>query len=244
MAHEHGCGDQHSCGSGTPVTAQDKFITDVFEENDGPGVLPEPMVYGNDKVAITKHKLEEMQVYNCMYKICVDYAIRNVSDKTIATIVFEAKFYNEKGKEMDTVLHKEIEFQPGVSRGIIIPSKNVIIPGVVKSYEVRIIKMTTTETEKVQLRNQDMKIDPVTGGAELRGMVKNISAAKTDAVLLITFGNFKKEVIGEKVIIIRDIEPEQMKKFQFTYKPYGGEMVDSFGVVIVSDIAEMVEEAK
>lgn len=240
----HKCQSPYGCGNITTVTENDQLVTDVVKEDNEPGEMPEPMVFGNDKVAIIKHSLLEIQIYNCMYKISVDFAIKNVSDKTIATLVFEAKFYNKNGKLMDTIVHRENDFGPGMNRGIDIPSNAVVIPGIVKSYEVRIIKITTTETEKVQLRNQDMKVDPMTGEAELKGIVKNISDARTDAVLLLTFSNFKKEVIGDKVIIIRDIEPRQMKKFNFKYKPYGGEMVDGVNAFIVCDIAEMVEETK
>jgi hypothetical protein len=104
--------------------------------------------------------------------------------------------------------------------------------------------MTTTETEKVQIRNQDMKVNQVTGEADFKGMVKNISDAKTDAVLLLTFLDYRKELIGDKVVIIRDIEPGQLKKFNFKYKPHDGKIVDSINFTISSDIAEMTEESK
>jgi hypothetical protein len=240
----HKCQSPYGCGNISTVTENDQLVTDVVKEDNELGEMPEPMVFGNDKVAITKHALLEIQIYNCMYKISVDFAIKNVSDKTVATLVFEARFYNKNGKLMDTIVHRENDFRPGMNRGIDIPSNAVVIPGIVKSYEVRIIKMTTTETEKVQLRNQDMKIDPMTGEAELKGIVKNISDAKTDAVLMLTFSNFKKEVIGDKVIFIRDIDPGQMKRFYLKYKPYGGEMVDGVNAFIASDIAEMAEETK
>lgn len=237
----HKCQSPYGCGNISTVTENDQLVTDVIKDDGERGEMPEPMVFGNDMVAIIKHSLSEIQIYNVMYKISADFAIRNVSDKTIATLVFEARFYNENGKLMDTIIHRENDFRPGANRGIDIPSNAVVIPGVVKSYEVRIVKMTTTETEKVQLCNQDMKVDPMTGEAELKGIVKNISDARTDVVMVLTFSNFKKEIIGDKVIIIRDIDPGQMKKFNFKYKPYGGEMVDGVNAFIASDIAEMAE---
>ena len=240
MAHK--CQNPYGgCGSWTTVTENDQLVNEVVKEDNDPGEMPEPMVFGNDKVSIIKHSLLEIQIYNCMSKISVDFAIKNISDRTIATLVFEARFYSKNGKLLDTIVHRESDFGPGVNRGIDIPSNAVVIPGIVKSYEVRIIKMTTTETEKVQMRNQDMKLDPVTGGAAFRGMVKNISDAKTDAVVVLTFSNYKKEFIGDKVVIIRDIEPGKMKKFEFMYQPCGGEMVDGINVTISSDIAEVTE---
>jgi hypothetical protein len=240
----HKCQSPYGCGNISTVTENDQLVTDVVTMDDGPGEMPEPMVFGNDKVAIIKHSLLEIQIYNCMYKVSVDFAIKNISDKTIATLIFEARFYNKNGKLMDTIVHREQDFRPGMNRGIDIPSNAVVIPGIVKSYEVRIVRMTTTETEKVQFRNQDMKVDPMTGEAELKGIVKNISDARTDVVMVLTFSNFKKEAIGDKVILIRNIDPGQMKKFYLKYKAHGGEMVDGVNAFLASDIAEMAEETK
>lgn len=240
----HKCQSPYGCGNLTTVNDLEAVAPAApLAETEGPVVLPEPMVYGNDKVAVTKHRLEEIQIYVCMYKISVDFAIKNISEETIASLVFEAKFYDEKGKVLDTILHKEIDFRPGVSRGIILPTNAVITPGVVKSYTVGIVSMTTTETEKVQLRHQALSVD-ASGEAEMKISVKNISAAKTDAAVLVTFATHNDAFIGDKVLVLRDIEPDTIRKFSFKYKPHSGLNIDKFTIRIVSDLSEMIEEVK
>jgi hypothetical protein len=238
MSHE--CTDNpYGCGKLSQVTApnQDQPIA----ETKGTIVIPKPTVTGNDKIAITKHNLAEIQVYICVYKVSVEFAIKNISDVTISTLVFEATFYDETGKALETATEKELDLRPGVSRGISIPSQT-ITPGTIKSYNVGIVKMTTTNTEKVQLRSQDLKVS-ATGEAEVSGRVKNISSVKTDAAMVVSFGNHKKESIGDKVLIIRDIEPDKIKPFSLRFKPHEGD-VDSFSIKIISDISEMIEETK
>ena len=237
----HKCQSPYGCGNLT--TVNDLATAAPVEEAERAVILPEPMVYGNDKVAIIKHALKEIQIYNCVYKISIDFAVRNVSDQTIASLVFEAKFYDEKGKVLDTILRKEVDFRPGVSMGIIIDTNAVITPGIVKSYTVGIVSMTTTETEKVQLRHQALSVD-ATGEAELRGSVKNISAAATDAAVLVTFATHNDAFIGDKVLLLRNIESDQLKKFSFKYKPHSGLSIDKYTIRIVSDLSEMIEEVK
>jgi hypothetical protein len=238
----HNCtNNPYCCGNIAPVgsTIPEKHV----EEAEGTGIVPEPTVTGNDKIAITKHQLLEIQVYVCLYKVSVEFAVKNISDVTISTLVFEATFYDKTGKELETETHRELDLRPGVNRGIVITS-HTTTPGTVKSYNVRISKMTTTDTEKVQLRQQNLKVDDATGEAEISGTVKNISNVKTGAAMLVTFGNHKKETIGDKVLIIRDIEPDKLKKFSLKYQPVAGEDVDNFSIRLVSNIAEMPEEAK
>ncbi|MDD3678167.1 MAG: FxLYD domain-containing protein [Dehalococcoidales bacterium] len=244
--YDSGCGCSDAISGGhkiKKVTFEKDVPENNIEETDGPVILPEPMVYGNDKISIIKHKLEEMQVYNVIYKISVDFAIKNISDQTIATLVFEIKFYDEKGKVIDTVLHKETAFRPGTSRGICVPTNETVTPGIIKSYEARITRMTTTETEKVQLRSQTLN-DLPTGETELSGSLKNISASKTDAALLVTFATHLDEFIGDKVLIVRNIEPDQVKNFSLKYTPHSNAAIEKYTIRIVSDLSEMIEEIK
>ena len=237
----HKCKSPYGCGNLT--TVNDLAPAAPVAETVDPAFLPEPMVYGNDKVEIVKHRLEELQIYVCMYKISIDFAIKNISEETIASLVFEAKFYDENGKVLDTILHKEVDFRPGVSRGIVLPTNEVITPGVVKSYTVGIISMTTTETEKVQLRHQALRVGE-SGEAELDISVKNISATKTDAAVLVTFSMHDDAFIGDKVLILRDIGPEEIRRFSFKYKPHSDAIIDKYTIRIVSDLSEMIEEVK
>jgi hypothetical protein len=245
MTHEHECTDNpYGCGKLTQIT--EPPVTNrsgkPVEESDTPAAIPKPSVTGNDKVAITKHQLAEIQVYIGMYKVSVEFAIKNISDVTISTLVFEATFYDETGKALETVTQRELDLRPGVSRGVFINS-HTITPNTIKSYNVRIVRMTTTETEKVQLRKQDLEIE-ATGEATVKGLVKNISGVKTDAALIVTFNNKNKEAIGEKVLILRDIDPNTLKQFNLKFKPPAGAIIDGDSIKIISDIAELNEESK
>ncbi len=242
MTHEHDCAENpYGCGKLTQITEPptSTWTNKPVEEQ---ATIPMPIVTGNDKVSIIKHQLSEMQVYNDMYKVSVEFSIKNISDITISTLVFEATFYDETGRALETVTQKELDLRPGVSRGVFINS-HTITPTTIKSYNVRIARMTTTETEKVQLRKQELEIE-ATGEATLKGLVKNISGVKTDAALIATFNNKNKEAVGEKVLILRDIEPNTLKQFNLKFKPPAGAIIDGYSIKIISDIAELNEESK
>ena len=165
----------------------------------------------------------------------VELAIRNVSQATIATAVFEAVFYDKEGNIVDTVKHGEIELKPDTSRAIYIafPKHGY---DKVKSYNVRIIRTTTADVEKVQFRRQEVRTTE-TGEEEVRGTVKNISEVKTDAAIVATFYDYKEEKIGTKVLILRDIEPHTVRKFEFKFKPQEGDRIRRCS----SAIGEIVE---
>jgi hypothetical protein len=158
----------------------------------------------------------------------VELAIRNVSDSTIATAVFEAVFYDQEGNILDTVKHREIDLKPDTSRAIHITSSINEIDKV-KSYGVRIIRTTTADVEKVQLRRHEMRTTEA-GEEEISGTVKNISEVKTDAALVATFYDPKKENIGTKVLVLRDIEPNTIRQFDFKFKPQEGDIVRSYSL--------------
>jgi hypothetical protein len=162
-------------------------------------------------------------------------AIRNVSNKTFATIIFEAIFFDSVGNIMSKTRHREYELKPDISRGIhIVPDKSE--SDMFKSYKVSIIKALTTDIEKVQLRRHEIR--SIEGGEEVRGSVKNLSDVKTDAVLVATFKDLTGEKIGTQVIILRDIEPHSAKNFEFTFNPPMGEKVKEY----VLNIGELIGE--
>lgn len=215
---------------------EDKSSLEEKPAEEAPKV-PEPIVTGNSKVAIVKHELLDMQVYDTIFQTGVDFAIKNISDATIATLIFEAIFYDKHGNELDTQNQRELDIKPGVSRGIVIKSK-VMESDKLKSYNVRIVKTTTTEIEKVQIRRKDLNIN-VDGGLEFNGTLKNISDIETDAAVVATFVNHKKETIGDKVVLTRNLEPGKIKKFSFKFKPQEGDTVDTFNIKIVSNVEEI-----
>jgi hypothetical protein len=230
---------QHQCVSceRTAQVAEEKPAEEIME---APKTAPEATVTGNEKIAIVKHQLIDIQVYNTIYQTGVELAIKNVSNSTIATLIFEATFYDKNGNILDSGRHRELDLRPGVTRGIGIKSK-IIEHDRLKSYQVKIVKMTTTDTEKVQLRRQDLKFG-VSGEAEFSGTAKNISDVKTDAAVIATFYNHQKETVGDKVLLLKNLEPGKIRTVNFRFQPQEGDIADSCNIKIVSDIAEMTEE--
>jgi hypothetical protein len=197
-------------------------------------LTPEPVATGNERIAILKHSLIEASADD-RQQTGVELAIRNVSDSTIAAAIFEAIFYDIEGNIVDTVKHREIDLRPETSRGVLI---NTSIPESykVKSYSVKITRMTTTDVEKVQLRRHEIRTNEA-GEEEVRGVVKNISDVKTDAALVANFYDPKKENIGTRVIILRGIEPDTIRQFHFIFKPQAGDIVRTYTL----NIGEIVE---
>jgi hypothetical protein len=196
---------------------------------------PEPEVTGNDKIKILKHGL-----YSGLEDVRggsfsgINMAIRNVSEKTMATLIFKAEFYDIEGNMLDTVQHKEFELRPNTGRSITIKMDKKE-SSKLKSYIVNIARMTTVDLEKIQLRRHEIKT--VENGEEVTGIVKNISETKTDTALVATFLDANKENIGIRVVILRDIEPNTTREFHCKFKPIQGDQVRSYTL----DIGELVD---
>jgi len=219
----------------TPTEAALSKEQAVEEAKESPKT-PAPTATGNEKIKILKHSLSETDMARYdeytsgeEYPVSVELAIRNVSDSTIATTVFEAVFYDEEGNIVDTVKHREIYLKPNTSRGIRITSSESE-HGKVKSYDVRVVRTTTADVEKVQLRRHEIRTTET--GEEVRGIVKNISEVKTDAALVVTFYDPKKENIGTKVLVLRDIEPNTIRQFDFKFKPQEGDRVRTYSLAV------------
>lgn len=205
----------------------EKPVTEVKEAPKA----PKPTATGNEKISILKHGIYiKAKERGEVEKAGVELTIRNVSDSTIGTAVFEAVFYDIEGNTLDTVEHKTTELRPNTSRAIRINS-TILEYGKIKSYDVRIVRTTTTDVEKVQLRRHERR-KTETGEEEISGTVKNISGVKTDAALVANFYNPAKENIGTKVIILRDIEPNNIRQFALKYKPQEGDRVLKYDLTI------------
>jgi len=218
----------------TPTEAALSKEQAVEEAKESPKT-PAPTATGNEKIKILKHSLPETDMSRDEeytsgeeYPISVELAIRNVSDSTIATTVFEAVFYDEEGNIVDTVKHREICLQPNTSRAIRISSSETEYDKV-KSYDVRVVRTTTADVEKVQLRRHEIRTTE-TGEEEIRGIVKNISEVKTDTAVVVTFYDPKKENIGTKVLVLRDIEPNTIRQFDLKFKPQEGDRVGTYSL--------------
>ncbi|MFC1875485.1 hypothetical protein ACFLY3_05010 [Chloroflexota bacterium] len=199
--------------------------------------VPEAKAIGNERITILKHNLSATSIdeRGGIHPASVELAIRNVSDSSFATVLFEAVFYDIEGNVLDTVKHSEIDLKPSFSRAVNINSLTPYHDNI-KSYAIRITRTTTAEVEKVQLRRHEIRTTD-TGEEEVRGIVKNISSVKTDVALIATFLDFKKENISIRVVILRDIEPNNTKQFHFLFKPMEGDRVGTYTL----DIGDIVE---
>lgn len=202
-------------------------------------LAPKPTVTGNSRIAILNHSIMPgIEGYRGQPG-GVTLSIRNVSDVTIATLIFEAVLYDIEGNILDTVRHRETELRPATSRSIIIPCPSDHV-SVLRSYDIRLCRAITADEEKVQLRTSSIQTT-VTGTEEVRGVVKNISSVKTDTAIIATFYNSRKEDVGTKVLILRDIEPGNIRQFRFLFKPQEGDMVRScsfkIGEILESNIS-------
>ena len=196
---------------------------------------PESKATGNEKIMILKHCIITQEDDDNGQTSGADIAIRNVSDTAIATVVFEAVFYDIEGNILDTIKHSEIDLKPNSSRAIAINCNKQEVYQL-KSYDIKITRMRTADDEKIQLRRHEIKTTD-TGEEEVRGIAKNISNVKTDVALVATFLDSKKENIGTRVILLRDIEPNSTKQFHFLFKPMDGDSVRTY-TLIIGDIVE------
>lgn len=191
--------------------------------------VPAPVATGNDKIIILKHGLAGIVMDRDQeYPIAkVELAIRNVSDFAIATAVFEAIFYDKEGKVVDTVRHSEVELDPATSRAIHIASSIPVYEyDDIVSYDVRLVRMTTVDFEKLQFRNYELGSSE-TGEEQIKGIVKNLSRVKSDAGVVATFYDAKKETLGTRILMLREIEPNSIRRFDLRFKPQEGETVAS-----------------
>ncbi len=193
-------------------------------------MTPKQIAAGNDNITILKHRIfEKDDKRDGIFQVGIELAIRNISEKTIATVIFEAQFYGIDGNILDIAKHKELDLKSNTSRTIFIQS-SITQPSKIKGYDVKIIKITTVDFEPVQIcRNEIRTIET---GEEIMGIVRNISKIKTDIALIATFKDFKDEKIGIRVIPIKDIEPGEIRKFHFIFIPPEGDKVKTYALVI------------
>lgn len=191
-------------------------------------LTPEPLATGNEKITILKHSLSiEEDAWTSGARVYL--AIMNASEITIASAIFEAIFYDIEGNILETTQHKEIEIKPGMSRGLYIASslhrKCDIYKA--KSYNVRLIKTTTADVEKLLIMRHEINTTEASD-EEITGTIKNISNNRTDTALVASFYNNEQENIGTKVIILKEIEPNTIRKFKFTFSPQAGDVVKTY----------------
>lgn len=196
---------------------------------------PEPVITDNDKVKILTHTLLEGNPLNEEgFKRSVDISVKNVFNKTFASVILEAVFMDGEGNVLDTVRQKELEMKPDSSRTVqISPAR--LDAGMFRTYRVSVYRTVTTDFEKVQIRSHEMK--PLDGTVEISGVLKNVSEGKADAAVITLFKDVKDEKIATRVVYVRDIEPGTSKQFRFKFVVPAGETVNSY-VISVGSIAE------
>jgi hypothetical protein len=114
---------------------------------------PVPAATGNDKIEITNHIfLAGNNPFGSPIKGGgVELSVRNKTDETIASTVYNALFFDLEGNVIDTVRYRDLELKPHCSRAIVIESDK-LIGEPARCYNVSILKTIMTDIEKVQIR--------------------------------------------------------------------------------------------
>lgn len=196
-------------------------------------VAPEPTAIGNERIAVLNHQLAEIKVgvdNGSRSQPGIELAIRNISETTIATAVFEAVLYDQGGAVVGTVKHTEGALEPNRSRAVVINYSHYDYDKV-KSYDVRLTRTTSADVEKVQLRRHEATTNGF-GEEEIEGILKNISRVKADVAVVANFYDTHSENIGTKVVVVRDIEPDSIRQYRLKFKPQDGDRVHSYTVQI------------
>ena len=201
-------------------------------------IPPQPTATGNDKIAILRHQFHRTAMRQPIHKYpdCVELVLKNVSGSTIAAVSLEAALCDMEGNVVDTVEQKENDIKPNSSRAVrvSIPPNNLHI---VKSYNIKLTRVTTADVERFQIRGHFVRTNEA-GEEESKGTVKNLSSAKADTVLVASYYNAKNESIGSKAIILRDVDPDSIRPFHFTFKPQEGDIVKTYNLKVIWDIEE------
>ena len=202
-------------------------------------VSPKSTATGNDMVEIIKHNLligadpYDSASLTGLIELsigAISISIKNTTDKILSTIVFNVELYDIENNLIDTIRHNEYELKPLTSRSIMIGSHKYA-GNHAASYKLNIIKVLTTETEKIQLRKHErVAIDG--GGERITGLLKNISETKADTAVIVTFMDANNERIDIKVLPVKDIDAFSTRRFSFDFFPACGEKVDSYTINI------------
>ena len=119
---------------------------------------PPPVVNGNNIIEILKHNfIDGDNTFGCgNIGGGINISIKNISNKTVATALFDAIVYDSEGYILEHLKHKEVEIKPYNARAITIRIDNMKCSKV-KSYRVDLEKTITIDREKVQLRQNEMR---------------------------------------------------------------------------------------
>jgi hypothetical protein len=201
------------------------LYSDKNEDLNCKASYPPPSAKGSDKIKILGHTLRDV-IYGergPSVPTEVEISVENISNFRIATVIFEAVFFDAKGNSVFYTKHRETDLKPGACRAVAITS-DIIESELVKSYSIKITKTITADIERFQFRRQEIKTKE-TGEEEIIGTIKNLGTEIGSTAVVAAFYDYSDRNIGTKVIIVSDIEPDDVKKFRIVFKPQEGDVV-------------------
>ena len=143
-------------------------------------------------------------------------------------MLFKVDFYDQEGNFVETVKQRETALEPDRSRAVVIHFSPYGYEKI-KGYAAQIIRMTTAEEEKVQLRRHESRTTE-TGAEQITGIVKNLSNAKADAAVVVTFYDTQDEIIATKVVVLRDIAANALGQYEVSFTPHDGDQIGSYTI--------------
>lgn len=202
--------------------------------------IPVPTAIGNNEIQILEHSLQKVEEFSSGQRpeTSINVAIKNISEKTVSTAIFEIIMLDGSGIILDKIVHKELYIKSQNGRRFNVVTKSDIW-NKVKSYKIRVIKTITADIEKVQICSQRIRTND-NGEEEFGGLIRNISDVKTDTAVVATFKDRLDDVIGIIVLPVKNIEPGKVKKFDFIYTNPSRGHINSFRLD-VGDILEPIE---
>jgi hypothetical protein len=123
------------------ISVSEEKKTDMtVKETEKISKMPAPVATGDENIAIVKHNIyRERKQGNETENAGILLAIKNISDKVIGSILFEAELYNTDGNALGTVEYKELALQKNAGRilSINFPDSDTDKVG---SYNVKVAK--------------------------------------------------------------------------------------------------------
>ena len=204
-------------------------------------MTPVPSAVGNEDITILNHSFQEiLETYDAQLILKIrndiELSMRNVSNKTIATTIFEVTYYDSFGNVMGKNIYKEYDLKPNTSRAARI-SAGKYKNDIAKSYSITVIKTISSDIEKVIIYRKEISSTGA-GKKMISGILKNISSVSVDTGIIATFLDGNNERIGMKVLPIMDIKPDTITRFNLNFTPQEGDLVKDY----LLDIGEVIRE--
>jgi hypothetical protein len=212
-------------------------MTDNKDKKNDKILQKDSVAIGNESLTIIKHAMRpfsRMRGFpDVEHTTWIDMTILNTTDKTIATAIFEGIFFDINGNVLEKIKHTIYELKPNCSRVITVVN-DITRSELIKSYKIGIVKTVTADIERIQIQKHTMRKN-ADGGVEIWGILKNISAVKTNVSVILTVNDFNNEKIGKSVLVIEGIDPESYKKFSFIFNAPDGDAVSKYSLEIAEE---------